>query len=217
VPRPREYPDDLRRQLLDTAARLLATEGPQAMSTRRVAAEVGTSTTAIYSLIGSKQELVRQLFLEGFQRLTEHQEAVSRTDDPLTDLTALGRAYHQSAIDSPYLYEVMFGSPVPEFTPTIEDATFALRTLGMCTDAVSRCIDAGILEGDPDAIAHQLWALIHGVTSLELRGMLGSPEEADRHLAALFRAAVDGYRPPQGPRRVPVDDSDGPVAGAARR
>jgi len=83
VPRPREYSDDLRQQLLDTAARLLATEGPQALSTRRVAADVGTSTTAIYSLIGSKEELVRQLFLEGFRRLDEHQRAVPLTDDPL--------------------------------------------------------------------------------------------------------------------------------------
>ena len=198
--RPREYSDDLRRQLLDTAARLLATEGPQALSTRRIAAEVGTSTTAIYSLIGSKQQLVRQLYLEGFQRLTEHQEAVPRTDDPLADLIALGRAYHQSAIDSPYLYDVMFGSPVPEFTPTIEDAAFALGTLGMCVDAVGRCIDAGILVGDPDAIAHQMWALIHGITSLELRGMLGSTDEAAAHLAALFGAAVQGYRIPVAER-----------------
>ncbi len=91
MPRPREYSDDLRQQLLDTAARLLATEGPQALSTRRVAAEVGTSTTAIYSLIGSKEELVRQLYLEGFRRLDDHQRAVRLTDDPLADLLSLGR------------------------------------------------------------------------------------------------------------------------------
>jgi AcrR family transcriptional regulator len=194
VPRPREYSDELRQQLLDTAARLLATEGPQALSTRRVAAEVGTSTTAIYSLIGSKQELVRQLFLEGFRRLTEHQEAVARTDDPLADLAALGRAYHQSAIDSPYLYDVMFGSPVPEFTPTPEDGAFALGTLAMCVEAVGRCVEAGLFTGDADDIAHQIWALIHGVTSLELRGMLGSPDRAAAHLASVFAAAVEGYR-----------------------
>jgi AcrR family transcriptional regulator len=194
VARPREYSDDLRRQLLDTAARLLATEGPQALSTRRIAAEVGTSTTAIYSLIGSKQELVRQLYLEGFQRLTERQEAVPHTDDPLADLIALGRAYHQSAVDSPYLYEVMFGSPVPEFTPTIEDAMFARGTLAMCIENVRRCVEAGILVGDPEAIAHQLWALIHGITSLELRGMLGSTDDAAAHLTSLFAAAVQGYR-----------------------
>jgi AcrR family transcriptional regulator len=194
--RPREYSDDLRQQLLDTAARLLATEGPHALSTRRIAAEVGTSTTAIYSLIGPKTELVRQLYLEGFQRLTDHQEAVARTDDPLADLIALGRAYHQSAIDSPHFYDVMFGSPVPEFHPDPEDAAFALRTLGMCIDAVGRCVASGAFDGDPEEIAHQIWALLHGVTSLELRGLFGSPEQAGERLAAAFEAMVAGYRRP---------------------
>lgn len=191
--RPREYSPELRQHLLDTAARLLATEGPQALSTRRVAAEGGTSTTAIYSLLGSKHELVRQLFLEGFRRLDEHQRAVVHTDDPVADLLALGHAYHQSAIDSPSFYDVMFGSPVPEFHPTIDDALYSLTTLEQCRDAVSRCVDAGRLVGDPVGISYQVWAVIHGVTSLELRGMLGSPAEALVHLDAALTAAIIGY------------------------
>jgi AcrR family transcriptional regulator len=193
VSRPREYSPELRQHLLDTAARLLATEGPQALSTRRVAAEGGTSTTAIYSLLGSKQELVRQLFLEGFRRLDEHQRAVVHTDDPLADLLALGHAYHQSAIDSPNLYDVMFGSPVPEFHPTLDDASYSLTTLEQCRDGVRRCVDAGIIVGDPVAISYQVWAVIHGVTSLELRGMLGSPAEAAVHLDAAMTAFIVGY------------------------
>ncbi len=193
MPRPREYSDDLRQQLLDTAARLLATEGPQALSTRRVAADVGTSTTAIYSLIGSKEELVRQLFLEGFRRLDEHQRAVPLTDDPLADLLALGEAYHQSAIDSPYFYDIMFGSPVPEFHPSKDDSVFALATLGMCIGAVQRCVDAGLFAGNASDLAHQMWAITHGVTSLELRGMLGPPEAALGYLRSLHAAVTDGF------------------------
>jgi AcrR family transcriptional regulator len=194
VSRPREYNDDLRQRLLETAARLLATEGPQALSTRRVAAEVGTSTTAIYSLIGSKDELVRQLYLEGFRGLDAQQRAMVLTDDPLADLMALGRTYHQSAIDRPHLYDVMFGSPVSEFHPTIEDAMFARGTLDMCIAAVRRCVDAGLIVGDANAIAHQFWAIVHGVTSLELCGMLGSPTEAEAHLRSVTAAAIEGFR-----------------------
>jgi len=196
VSRPREYSDDLRQELLDTAARLLAAEGPQALSTRRVAAEVGTSTTAIYRLLGSKHELVRQLYLEGFRRLDAHQRSVALTDDPIADLLALGEAYHQSALDSPELYDVMFGSPVPEFHPAPEDATFALTTLGMCIDAAHRCVEAGTFHGDPDDIAHQMWAVLHGVTSLELRGMLGSPAMAIGYLRSLQAILVQGFRRP---------------------
>jgi AcrR family transcriptional regulator len=194
VSRPREYSDALRQQLLETAAHLLATEGPQGLSTRRIAAAAGTSTTAIYSLIGSKQELVRQLYLEGFRRLDARQRAVPLTDDPLADLTSLSSAYHQSALDSPELYQVMFGSPVPEFRPNPDDATFALGTLQMCVEAVSRCVDVGVLAGDPENIAHEVWAVLHGVTSLELRGMLGPTEAARARLESVIQAVLEGYR-----------------------
>ena len=194
--RPREYSDDLRQQLLDAAGARWPPRDRRRSSTRRVAAEVGTSTTAIYSLIGSKQELVRQLYLEGFRRLDAHQRAVPLTDDPLADLGALGRAYHQSAIDSPTFYDIMFGSPVPEFEPGPDDAAFALTTLQMCVDAAQRCIDAEVLVGDADDLAHEIWAAVHGVTSLELRHMLGSPDTSLRYLHAVQRAIVDAHRAP---------------------
>jgi AcrR family transcriptional regulator len=106
VPRPRTHDDELRVSLVETAARLLADEGPHALSTRRVAREVGTSTTAIYSLLGSKNELLRAMYLEGFGRLAAAQDAVVRTDDPVNDLCALGRAYFDNGVANPYLYEV---------------------------------------------------------------------------------------------------------------
>ncbi len=194
MPRPREYPDDLGQRLLDAAAHLLATEGPGALSTRRVSAEVGTSTTAIYSLLGSKHELVRALYVEGFRRLGVHLAQVETTDDPLADLGALGLAYHRSATDNPEFYDVMFGSPVPEFTPSPADGAFALTTLQVLIDAVGRCVDAGVFIGDAADIARELWAVNHGVTSLGLTGMLGSAEAVENHLVRVTSATVAGYR-----------------------
>ncbi len=91
----------------------------------------------------------------------------------------------------------MFGSPVPEFHPNDDDATFALSTLDMCIDAVQRCVDAGLFVGDAADMAHQMWAVIHGVTSLELRGMLGSPDAATEYLRSLQTAVTDGFRRPR--------------------
>ena len=82
MPRPHEYPDDLRDRLVDAAAHLLATEGPAGLSTRRIAGQLGVSTTAIYRLWGSKPQLVRALFVEGFRRLAVHLAEVEATDDP---------------------------------------------------------------------------------------------------------------------------------------
>ncbi len=192
--RPREYDDDLRVRLVESAARILAAEGPHAVTLRRVATDVGTSTTAIYSLIGSKDDLARGMFREGFQRLADHLEAVERTDDPLADLRDLGEAYHHMAMESPQLYLMMFSSPIPEFRVNQDDSEFALSTLAMLIECVQRCIDGGHLAGDAGDLAMQIWGLNHGITSLAINQQLGPPEEARRKLGHAGRALIEGFR-----------------------
>lgn len=191
--RPRAYDDELRVQLIEAAARVLGDEGPHAVTTRRVAAEVGTSTTAIYSLIGSKDELFRAVFREGFQRLAHHLAAAGPTDDPLADLRSLGLAYHVMGTESPHLYRVMFDCPVPEFEVSDEDVRFSLSTLEVLIDAVQRCIDDGLFGGDARDLALELWAMNHGITTLAIDGTLGSPDQAKSRLEHLSRAAIAGF------------------------
>jgi AcrR family transcriptional regulator len=197
-PRARDY-EELRQALVDAGGRLLASEGPQALTTRRVAQAAGTSTTAVYNLFGDKAGLVRAMFLEGFDRLARAFAAVPRTDDPVADLVALGRAYRANARANPHLYELMFGRPVPGFLP--DEATLA-RTRGTYDDLVRtirRCIDAGRFEAvDADRVAVHLNGLAHGLTSLELRGSLGAAEEVDRHWDAAVEATLRGYGRPRG-------------------
>jgi AcrR family transcriptional regulator len=192
MPRPREYDDDLRVRLIETAAQLLADEGPHAVTTRRVAAEVGTSTTAIYSLLGSKEELFRAMYREGFQRLSDHLAAAPRSDDAVEDLRRLGTEYHAMGMESPQLYRVMFDCPIPEFAIDDEDVTFSLGTLQVLIDAVRRCVDEGHFAGDPRELALELWSMSHGITSLAIAGMLGSPEAAQERLDHLSAAVYRG-------------------------
>jgi AcrR family transcriptional regulator len=194
VARPREYDDDLRTRLIEAAARLLVAEGLHAVSLRRVAGEVGTSTTAIYSLLGGKEGLLRAMYVEGFQRLADHLAAVPPHDDPLEHLVQLGYAYHQSAVDSPHLYRVMFDCPIPEFQVAPEDVELALGTLQVLVDAVACCVDAGLLPPPAEELAVELWAVNHGITSLAISGMLGTSAPARVHLDRMVRATVAGYR-----------------------
>lgn len=195
--RPKIYDDDLRVRLVDIAARVLAEEGPHAVNLRAIAAEAGTSTTAIYSLFGGKADLFRELYLEGFRRLATRLADVPAGGDPLTRISRVGEAYIRSALASPHLYNVMFGPPLAEFCASPEDAVFALGTLQVLIDAVQSAIDAGMLAGDADRIATILWAGNHGVASLGIAGMLGP----DAAVFALARAtggtALAGLR--QGP------------------
>ncbi|MGH3823154.1 MAG: TetR/AcrR family transcriptional regulator [Pseudonocardiaceae bacterium] len=194
--RPKLHDDALRIRLLDTAGTLLTSEGPDALSLRRLAAEAGTSTSAVYALFGGKPGILRALFIEAFTRFAAHLDAVTPSDDPLADLLALGHAYRASALADPHLYMVMFGSPVPGFEPTPEDYAHAEATFTTLLDAVRRAVAAGLLvDADPHLIATALWANVHGLVSLELRGAMKAGAVPPGELfEAAIRANLKGWR-----------------------
>ena len=168
--------DDLTRRLVDTAGRLLAEHGIDGLSLRRLATEAGTSTMSVYTRFGGKPQLLTAMYREGFARLgaflAEASEASGASAEPLEVLAETGRAYRRAALASPTLYGLMFGPPPPGLDPTPEDAEAAHATFRPLLEAVTRCVEAGSLVGDPDRIAAHLWAVTHGMVGLELAGRL---------------------------------------------
>ncbi|HKR49434.1 MAG TPA: TetR/AcrR family transcriptional regulator [Pseudonocardiaceae bacterium] len=201
MPRPKLHDDALRIRLLDTAGELLTSEGPEALSLRRLATAAGTSTSAVYALFGGKPGLLRALFIEAFTRFAEHLDAVAPSDDPLADLVALIHAYRASARADPYFYAVMFNSPmfnspVPDLAPTPQDRTHAAAAFTPLLGAVRRAIAAGLLrDEDPSLIATALWANVHGLVSLELGWAIPPHARAPAEVfEAAIRANLDGWR-----------------------
>ncbi len=172
---------DVPQRLIEAAARLLADEGPAALSTRRLAAEVGTSTMAVYTHFGGLPELVKAVVREGFKRLADHMAAVPETDDSLADLAALGEAYRANAHDNPQLYAVMFGSAsLGGYRLHDDELDEGRYTYDVLVAATQRTIDAGIFKpGDANAIAAQLWSATHGFVMLELAGYMAADREPD--------------------------------------
>lgn len=169
-------------RLIDDAAQLLAEEGAAALTLRRLASTSGTSTMAVYTLFGDKPGLLARMFEEGFRRLgAALRTAAEGCEDPLSALAAIGMAYRATALANPHLYDLMFGRPVPGFTPDATAEHSANAAYAPLLEAVERCLASGDLQGsDPARIARFLWAVSHGMVSLELTGKLpGDNAERD--------------------------------------
>src|SRR5262249_6795550 len=91
--RPKPHTAALRVRLLDRAAELLSSEGPQALSLRRLATDVGTSTTAVYSLFGGKAGLLSAVYDEAVRRFSERLAGMRPTGHPMADPRRLGESY----------------------------------------------------------------------------------------------------------------------------
>jgi AcrR family transcriptional regulator len=180
----------VRRLLLDAASRLLEAEGPDALTMRRIAAEVGCSTSVLYTMFGGKSGVAEGLWREGFERL---RQALEQADgaDPLGRLAAMGRAYRENALANRAYYAVMFQRPIPGFQPSAEAYAESLRPLQLLVGAVADCVDAGVFRAaDPAHIAGVLWAAAHGAVSLELAGYEGASDAEARFQDLLAAAAL---------------------------
>ena len=169
---PKQPDPTVRMALIEAAARVLAGEGPNALTTRRLAAEVGTSTMAVYTYFNGMDELRHAVKAEGFERFARHLAKVKpMPEDPMTELRELGVAYFANAFENPDLYRFMFMEK-----PVADDPEIGMSTFERLVEGVTRAVDAGLLEGAPWELAQQLWVCAHGVVSLAITGFLTQAE-----------------------------------------
>jgi AcrR family transcriptional regulator len=207
VPRPKQRTPELRDHLLSVAIDLLSKGGVGGFTTRALAREAQTSPPAVYELFGDKGGLVRELFLEGFRRLSRELEALAESEDPRADLLTLIEAFRAFVRANPVLSEVMFSSPFTDFAPGPSERRAGMCVRTLIVERVRRCIEAGLLHGDATDIAHILVALAQGLAAAESARRLGSTREAiDRRWALAMDTVLDGLTPEELRLREPAAD-----------
>jgi AcrR family transcriptional regulator len=196
VPRPKTHDEALRGRLLTCAAELIATDGVDALSLRRLAADVSTSTTAVYSLFGGKPGLISTVYLEAFEGFAKQLRDVGASDDPAEDLIQLGLAYRRYALAQPHLYALLFTDAARAH---IRQDVLLAEVSGSAFEILSATVRRGVATGafvdeSPDVVALAAWGLVHGLVSLELQGNLPPREQLDPVYERVVRAHVDGWR-----------------------
>src|SRR3954452_20900493 len=111
-------PSTTRETLLDAALRLLEERGPGALRIRDLATAADKSTMGVYTHFGSKQGLLEQLYLHGFERLEARLNSVLSGDRGRDDLLDFALAYRSFALDNEALYGLMFERGAPDFVPS---------------------------------------------------------------------------------------------------
>lgn len=159
-------------QLVQAAARVLSTEGPDAVTARRLAREVGASTMAVYTHFGGMDELLMAVRREGFRRFGAAIGAPALTDDPVADWCTDCWAYRRFALDETHLWSVIFG-PLGQSAEGLsqEDIDASFDTFAELETRVLRCGESGRWTvGDVATVAEMCWTHVHGLVAIELSG-----------------------------------------------
>lgn len=187
--------NDRRAGLTRAALELLESEGPEAVSTRKVAARYGASSMTLYSEFGSLAGLVRSVVERGFAMLADALRRVPVTGDPITDLVNVGHAYRDFALDHPHLYRVIYAvSPLAGHRRSGDELLQGADAFAVTQEFVRRAYRAGRMSaGSPYLATFQVWTAMHGMVVAELSGYLDAmPASDDNPIEALARTFAVG-------------------------
>src|SRR5690349_24858102 len=100
---------DFRERLCAAAERLFAEKGPDAVTMRQLAAELGVSPMTPYRYFQDKEDILAAVRANAFNRFAEALEAARATPgDAGARSAAVGEAYVTFALENPHSYKLMF-------------------------------------------------------------------------------------------------------------
>lgn len=161
-----------RSEILEAAQRIFVECGYEGATIRRIADEVGVSSTALYMHFRDKSEILVEICEGLFENLiTVNTELLACELDPVQRVRLMLDAYVDFALEHPNVYRLVFCSPQSpmgsEQEKPLED--MGERTYVLYRAAVERIATAGRLRSDDlDVAAQTSWAAVHGVLSLML-------------------------------------------------
>lgn len=171
---PRERRQERTRQaIIATALKLLVEKGPHKLSLREIARRIDYSPAGLYEYFDSKDDLIQAVCAEADERLGNALRAVDKSLPADEYLVELGLAYIRFARNNPEHFTFLFTRQEveqPDEPINLEDIDPQDSFL-ILYNGVQRAIDAGVILGGegygPLEVSYSLWALVHGVATLQ--------------------------------------------------
>jgi AcrR family transcriptional regulator len=171
-------------RIAHAALHILETEGPDAVSMRRIAKAVGITPMAIYHHFPDRDSLLTYVTDREFAKLLGYIEAHPLHGGPQARLIAVMEGYVDYAFARPRIFDFVFSRPRRGARRFPKD--FRARrspTLNPVADTIAAAMSEGFLKKDDVwEIAFALWAHVHGYVLLYRAGRIGLSERLFRDL-----------------------------------
>jgi AcrR family transcriptional regulator len=161
-----------RAEILHAAERIFVRDGYQGATIRKIADEVGVSSTALYMHFRDKDEILLEI-CEGAiaALLASNTELAGRPIDAVSRVRLMLEAYMRFGLENPNTYQLAFCSPQVESMQGKAQAAedLAHRCYQTFKGAVAAIGAEGRLRvGDVDSASQTLWCACHGLVALRV-------------------------------------------------
>ncbi|QHC21835.1 TetR/AcrR family transcriptional regulator [Streptomyces sp. GS7] len=128
-------------EVLRTAARLIRAHGPEALTMRRLAAELGTAVTSIYWHVGNRESLLDALVERTVQEMGEIRPTGST---PQARVVSVARALHTALRERPQLIAMVHERGLTErmFLPAQQALVHEMHAAGLRGERAAEAVRA---------------------------------------------------------------------------
>ena len=161
-----------RAEILSAAERIFIAQGYEGATIRKIADEVGVSSTALYMHFQDKDQILLEICDRAMGELLASNLSISTSPgDPVGRVRAMLEAYMRFALENPNAYRLMFCAASMENSPRRRDATQQVGA--QCFERFVGVVEEIAAEGrlrtqDVLAVTQTLWAACHGLIALRM-------------------------------------------------
>lgn len=206
---------DLRNAILEAVASLIAKNRSLDFQLKDVAEMVGTSTPAIYRHFESKQNLLVETAIAGYETQKQYRSvALERSDPlPLARLLAVGHAYIRYARAHPGHYLLIKSMETEEILSSRRYQQLRRETVRLMRSLTRECLDTGVfVKRDMDLILASLQMMAFGIAHLftadQLRYVAPSLMNDEDLVTNLLRLNIGSLLSAKGKRQVDAASRD---------
>lgn len=184
-------------KILEAAHALFDSEGPEAVSMRRVADAVGITPMAIYRHFPNREALLKRLSDDSFNAVAHEWKRRGAGADPVKRLMALSEPYLDYALAHPHLFDHAFSVRRDDARKYPEDFRADLSpTFNVTVAAIKEGMAKGLLKkDDPYDVGMTMWAHQHGLVALYRAGRFSFDEAQFRAFCKKsLRRLIDGIK-----------------------
>jgi len=161
-----------RAEILEAAERIFVAHGYEAATIRKIADEVGVSSTALYMHFRDKDQILLEICTGAMEELLAGNRLVTAMPvDAVTRVRLILEGYIRFALQHPNAYRLIFCSS-PE-VDSIRRQHASMQLGQECVDRFASVIrevaaEGRLRTGDPETVHQVLWSACHGMVSLML-------------------------------------------------
>jgi AcrR family transcriptional regulator len=190
TPRQRRHANT-KQAILKTALELVAEKGLDKLSLREIARRVDYSPAGLYEYFDSKEDIVLALADEGDQKLGTKLNNLATNSSPTEYLVQICLAYVDFALNNRAYFMLM--NSLASLRRSLNEPASPDSSYAIFLRAVQTAVNNGDIQTRSnfgvEEITYSLWALIHGMSMLQLTTLQGFQADfpiVDRHALESF-------------------------------